>query len=604
MSASDRSRRRRPRCSGPGLRVRSEDGQALILALAIIVIGLVLGLGAVAYALSSGAATNHDARSRAAQQAADAGVQASLFAQAGESAIGYDLSSGSLGNLLTCVVPVFDLSTGAAINTTAVSANAGNGGCPAGESVGGTPIANPWTALSNGSFDESAFFPNTQTPVNASALGIEFPEVVALGCDTPVSAGAADCATDSSGQARYARDLAILDPVGPLQPIEAANNVYLNGALGLNAGVSAVQSLLGALNLNTLVCGLLPPLCETYQALILGGNISAGNDVEVPQLLLATNTDTDIASLLTNVATLNLGALGGLRGTVLYGTAQGTNVTPGPGANSGHGYRAKGTPVAEEANQIHASGGSCVAGEPEANCVLARPSFTVNPGQPLSTASEIGGSGFTLANGDLSMSSGTISLAAGSYFFCNVDVSGGTVTGPSTGAAQIYVLQPGAPQCAAAEGPQGNVIVTPGISSPTSLQATVNAATETVNPSSVQIYVAGNPSDKLSVGVAKAPSTQVSIGNPAAGIQAMVLYAPRSNVAVTTSAAFIGSAVGWNVTMDAEMVLQDLNLGNYPLSPVVNGITVHQFIECSASVTELAPASSPSAESTDTAGCN
>jgi hypothetical protein len=83
----------------------------------------------------------------------------------------------------------------------------------------------------------------------------------------------------------------------------------------------------------------------------------------------------------------------------------------------------------------------------------------------------------------------------------------------------------------------------------------------------------------------------------------MVIYAPRSNVSVSTGAAFVGSAVGWNVTLNAVMVLQDLNLGNYPLSSVVNGVKIEQNVECSNAVTQLAAPTSTTAEATDTAGC-
>ena len=597
--------------------VREESGQALVLAIMIVVVGMLLALTAVAFALNGSQTANHDQHARSAQQAADAGSQATILAEAGSPAIGYDVSTGSLGNLLSCLVPEFNLTTGAEIGTTAIAASAGNGGCPSAVGTDRKPYANPWIPLSNGNYYETAFFPNTQTPTGSGGyvsggLGIEFPEIVSIGCNTTASAsaGAGDCTSNSSTSAKYARNLTILDPTGPLQAIEAGNNVYLQGGLSLVNSQTIVQNLLSSLGLSNLLSGLLciaslgTAGCTTYPSMILDGNIAAGNDVQVPNILLGTNSDASIPSLLNGLASLNLGALGSLYGTLDYGNSQGTTVS-----TSGSSYSASGTPTLELANQVHATSGICTAASPSTTCTVARPTFTVGTSQALTTSTQLGVSATNLpssgtSTGDLTLSSGRLTLGAGTYFFCNVNITGSAVvTGPSSGTAQIFVLQPGASQCTGDTGSQGNFTVAPGIGAPTGLSAILNGATSAINPSSVQIYVAGNPADKLAVNSTVAPSTTVSIGNSSAASQGMVVYAPRSNLTITTGAAFEGAAVGWNVTISALMVLQDLNLGNYPLASVVNGINVNQNVECSNAVTQLASPTITTAETTDTAGC-
>jgi hypothetical protein len=594
-----------------GRLVHEETGQALVIAIAIVVIGMLLALGAAAYALNSGKASSHDEHTRGAQQAADTAVQASLAAQAGTAAVGYgNVTSTSLGSLLACIVPQINLSTGLQIGTTSIGVNLANGGCPSAVDTTGKNITNPWLSLSNGNYYESAVFQNAQPQagsVGASAFSVQFPEIVGLGCNTTASSGASDCATNASGNARYARDLTLLAPTAPLQAIEAGNNVYLNSATGLNV-TQCLQLLLG---LN--VVGALNCLLGGPPVMVLNGTVAAGNDVQVPSVLLGVNVNLSLASLLTSVFSLNLGnAISGLLGTIDYGNAYNeTSVTPAAGTTGSGSYATSGTPFATVANIVHASGGQCTAGQPSTNCTLARPTFTLSSSQALTGTAGMSGTGYVspttgTSAGDLTMSSGTLNLAAGTYVFCNVNITGNaTVNGPSSGAAQIFVLQPGAPQCPTpSANNQGNFSVASGINT-SSVQGIVNGLTGVVNPSTVQIYVAGNPSDALVVGKATAvPTTNVSLGaNGSALTQAVVIYAPRSNVSVNTTAAFVGSAIGWNVSLQALAVVQDLNLGGFPFASVVNGIKVNQNVECSNSVTQLAPVTSSTAQTSDTAGC-
>jgi PKD repeat protein len=154
----------------------------------------------------------------------------------------------------------------------------------------------------------------------------------------------------------------------------------------------------------------------------------------------------------------------------------------------------------------------------------------------------------------------------------------------------------------------GNFVASGGVNqlitnSITGLLNGVPISTNSVDPSAFQIYMQGNPSDNLTqgtlttnpsgVGGANAPTTYASIGGLSTVLDAFVIYAPRSNVSVTTQVlgltggVFEGSAIGWNTNINALAVLQDLDLGNYPLSSVINAYQVAQTVQCDASVVPL-----------------
>ena len=89
------------------------------------------------------------------------------------------------------------------------------------------------------------------------------------------------------------------------------------------------------------------------------------------------------------------------------------------------------------------------------------------------------------------------------------------------------------------------------------------------------------------------PSTSVNIGGSNTSLtNAAVVYAPLSNVSLSSLLLFEGSAVGWNVTINAPGVVEDLDLGNYSLSSVVNSYQIAQNVQCDVSVTNLTTSAS------------
>ena len=625
---------------------RGESGQALVLALAILFVGTLLGLGAVAFALSAGQQSSHDQHRRGAQQASDAGVEQQLYQQADSNAVGFDLPSGSLGALLDCVESHLGVSADVSAQTGLARASVADSGvCPQQTCTAGAPNCSTdggplWSSLDNGDYYDAEFCPNVEyqsssatataacsapsTSTTSSSLGVEFPEILSVGCHSP----AATCDTGASTN-QYAKQLVLLSPTAPLQAVEGENNVEIN---------PTGENTCTGLNLLGVLC--VGP--STAAATVVDGNIVAGDALALPASSLGLNTG-DAGNLVTDALNYLTGVLGltsltspvttdlGLSGnpqpvsltpTFEYGKCDGTTVS----SDSSGAYTCSGTPTAINGNLVQTGlHNDCVAGKLSPQCTLVRPSFSIGDNAPLTPSATISNdlSGGTLGdcstgdcydNGDLSLTSGTLKLGPGTYVFCNVDIgSGATLEGPtgtSTGAVQIYVLSPGSSQCSAnGSGPnevqgtactgsdsEGNFVAAGGISN--GVPGLVDGISSTVDPSNFQVYVAGDTGDSLTVDKNCQPRTQVSIGASGLNVsQAFIVYAPRSNVSVTTNLIFEGAVVGWNVQLTALAILQDLDLGNYPLSAVVNSYQPAQTISCAPSSTELTQTSA------DLSGC-
>jgi hypothetical protein len=649
---------RTPRTSrlSPNLRsrVNEEHGQALVLAMVILVVGLLLALAAVAYALNVGQQGAHDQQRRAALQASDTGVQQQLYQQANANAVGFNSAAGSLGGLLECVESNLGLNAGLGVSTTLVQVSLNLGGaCPQPTCTAGTPNCSSgggptWSSLDNGDYYDAEFCPNPQyqktggtptapcaTPAtgsNASSLAVLFPEIVSVGCHS----AAATCDTGASTN-QYAKQLALLSPTAPLQAIEGENNVRINPTNGTTcSGISLIGICLGQ---------------SSVTATVLDGNVVAGNALQLPSatvgLSLATagNLVTNVLNYLSGILGLtgltnpllqSLGLSTGLTPVTLtptleYGNCYGGTVTPASGVTSPSTSSCSNPSLTLNGNLVKTNlSNACTAGAPSTSCTLSRPSFsagstaTVTPLAtitPMFTAAFLGpalsacptatsaqlANGLAgsncYSNGDLSLTSGSLSLAPGTYAFCNVYVgTGASLNGPtgSKGAVQIYILSPTSPQCSGnstgannTEGTtcsgsdsEGNFSVPGGINN--SLGGLVNGLTNVVDPSNFQIYAVGDPGDVLTVNSNCQPRTAVTIGGSNVNLtQAFVLYAPRSNTSVATTLAYEGSVVGWNVNLTALVILQDLNLGNYPLSSVVNSYQTAQTVSCSSTNTQL-----------------
>jgi hypothetical protein len=196
--------------------------------------------------------------------------------------------------------------------------------------------------------------------------------------------------------------------------------------------------------------------------------------------------------------------------------------------------------------------------------------------------------------------SGTVTLAAGDYVFCDFH-AGGVVTtnGTANGPVRIFIDSPSSSRCKgnsptltqtlSAFGSQkfwteGNFYAAKGINN-----AGVSGV---VAPSGLQIYVVGDGSydDNTFVQIGTPPSGGLLSGNQAT--QEAIVYAPTSDVLmntdtcvsflVCTGGTFIGNLIGNDVTASAATFTQDLDLANDPLYNGVNAYHIQQYVQCSS----------------------
>jgi Tfp pilus assembly protein PilX len=553
--------------------IRDERGFAIVYVLALVAIAMALGAAALADTLSSRQLTTHDQRGRRAQQAAQSGIQSQLYDEA-EASVGaaYNFTGGVLGlsTLLDCAVPQFN----ANLQVAGISAYASSGGvCPQALTSSGSPVtSSAWTPVGNHAYFDAEYLSNKKE-ISGSGVGaaVYFPEILSIGCD---ATSAANCKTTSSKNV-YARELALFAPTGPLQAIEGTGNVTING--------------LSVLGLNT--------------AVAVNGDISSGATLALPTVALALNTN----------FTLNSVPSTSVQATFAYKTETGNLIST--------------------ANNVQVSG-FCSAASPATNCVIKRQPVSIttttcaNCSTGITCASCTGG-GYSSSNDTFTLTGGTATFASGDYVFCNFNATGGTIktNASSTTPVRIFILPPNSAPCngytytAAQEtnGTVGNFYASPGINN--LLTGTINNVSNTVDPSGLQIYVAGDGSydNNTTVYVGDGDKcTSVSLlgvclsAVPSITTEAMVIYAPTSSVNVNlgqcvvgllgsctlgTAGAFIGSVIGDNTQVTATAITQDLDLGNYPLYSGTTLLQPVEYVQCDISKTTLGGATS------DTGGC-
>jgi len=172
----------------------------------------------------------------------------------------------------------------------------------------------------------------------------------------------------------------------------------------------------------------------------------------------------------------------------------------------------------------------------------------------------------------LTVNSGTLTLGAGDYVFCGVSVgTGGNLRTSVTAGSptRIFIDSPSSARCTGV-GSSGNLSWLGGLN------------TVSLTPSQLQIYIAGN-------GTPGATTATVDAG--LLGLPAFFLYAPDTDVTVR-STAFQGNVIGHDVTLTspatcvvvcayvAQVLTQDLNLSNLPLSSSIGLFTREQYIQC------------------------
>jgi hypothetical protein len=505
-----------------------ESGYVLMVVLLLAVIGLAIVFASLAAAISANSQAGRDARTRRAQGAADAGIQAVLYAASEEDlgSAAYNLNGGVIGlsNFLDCT-PVqlnAQLQITGIVNTYANAA----GVCPQAVSSGGstTTLTQP---VGDGTSYQSEMITGQTNLLNGTTINTQngsaerelMPKIVSIGkevTNTPVAATTV-----------YSREEAILAPIAPLQAIEGENSVTIGGLKLLGVPVT------GTLN---------------------GDVLSRGN-LTTPSTFAGLNLSNGL------IATLAYG--GTLSGGLVIANAQ--HVTPS-------------TIIQRPAVSISAS---------KPNCSLASNCAAL-------------GTDYNSSYDTFSITSGSVTFAPGDYVFCSFNATGGSITAnPSAnGPVRIYIDSPSSSRCAAdkahGDGQIGNFYDTVGFSNGLLGTGGVLAA------SGVQVYVVGDGSYDGDTTVQIGPTSTGGLLSLSALTYGAIVYAPTSKVTVNVPAlcviscnlissggVFEGAVIGYDTTVNALLITQDLDIGNYPLYAGINAFRVTQYIQCDNSVTSL-----------------
>jgi hypothetical protein len=505
-------------------RTASEEGYILVVAVAMIAVGLLAAAAAFIAVTGTRADANRQQRSERALQAADAGIASELYRANQVDMTAMNLNGGiSLGTvirqLFTCPIP--QVNAGGQVTGLSFTAVASVGQpCPTNSTSGTTSPAKDKEAVGDHDYFEVQFYPGT---TNVGDF-VEFsPKIVASGVDDITG-------TDTNKVSR--RVEAILYPVTPWRTLEAGNNLTINvpnllSALGLPvAGTTTFNGTAaagGKLSINGQ-----GGVVDTFQA----ANISLSGGLTEPSAL-------DSCTFSQSSITLNL-TLGNQRAGVCSG-------------------------------------------------LVNRPTIQISPTKPNCPSSCSSLTGYSNLHGGPEIYNGiastTVSFAPGDYVFCSFYSAGPVNMNPSwppsasRGAVRIFIDSPSSSRCSGYSAHDsvtsaGNFYAAKGITN--TLAAT--------HPSQAQVYVVGNGSpDGTSV---------TSTANGLASGQGAFIYAPTSNVTVsalpscvltvcTGAGTLSGAVIGWDLTVSATTIAQDLGLLNYPLSSTLGPFRVKQYIECS-----------------------
>jgi hypothetical protein len=521
---------------------RGEDGFAIVIVLLLLAITLAAGGAALAETLAARDSATRTGSSARALQAADAGIQTELY-RANQLNMGsLNLTGGlNLGNvlksLLVCPVPTIGGSGQIAGLSFAVSGNVsgtpGGANCNPNSTSGVTGAAPNNEPVGNHAYFQTQFVPGV------SNVGdfIEFtPKIVALGMDTGVN---------GNGNPVTRRIEAILAPVTPWRTLEALNNLEIDvPPSALVAGVTAFNGTAAAGGNFTLKGqGLLG-------GTLVGANINGSSGLG-PSAIDYCGTET-----VTNML------LSGFLGDINHVTSGCSSLVSRPPITiSSTKGKCVPTTGLETCSNDAGFGTAYVSGR--------NADGTVNPA-------------FTNEDEIYNTSGATLKFAPGDYVFCSFYSNGPVNLNPAGGqAVRIFIDSPSSSRCSGFVSHNG---ISAGSFTATQGVGNLLAATQ---PSQGQIYVAGSP-------VSGTPSTSVTItGSALLSLgQSGFVYAPRSNVTVDSSllgtsllGTLSGSFVGYNLTVSAPVINQDLGLLNYPLSTSLGPFYVKQYVECPAVTT-------------------
>jgi Tfp pilus assembly protein PilX len=511
--------------SGLRLRLRRDQrGYVIVTVLLLLLVGLLLGAVAIAESLDSRTHANRDARSIRAQQAADAGIQSTLYAQNQLDLGSLDLNGGqgALANLVDCS----HITLSASLQVTGIigaAANA-NGVCqpPCNTASTCTGTSNPSCPVpclipaGDHSGYETEFVPGASATNSDRSFK---PKIVSVGVDW---------GTDINDTAHYVirREEAVLAPIDPFKTLEANHDLafQVTAATTFNGTARAAQHL-------DFDLGGLPAGAFTMTNLLGGG----GHVINSPNIDVGCGTTYQKY----NFPFINLFAIVAVGGTINYPNTCGSGFFNRPAISMSSA---------------------------KANCSSTCPTAAMG----------------YVAAGDYVYNTNaltTITLQPGDYVFCGFQTNGPVVPSVTATSApvRIFIDSPTSSRCASSSPPaldKGNFYASQGISN--ALGATQSQQ--------VQVYVVGNGTDgQFTSGTTNCSRTNSGtavIAGPASLAQAFFIYAPTSCVQASSTVAIAGSIIGWDVSTSSILYTQDPGLSNYSFANNVAAFRPIQYIEC------------------------
>jgi Tfp pilus assembly protein PilX len=515
-------------------RLADETGYVMVIALVVMVVTLAFAAAALSGTLATRSSATRDLRSQRALQAADAGIEDGIyrFNQVNVSTLNF--TGGLLGSALSAITDCVIPSANVSGVITAFTLQAAvSASTGACALPSGSGVANP---ISDTIHVGNHGFYEMQQVGGATTSGKIGPNVVLH--PKVVAVGVDDggvtstcTATPATATTANTAGCVVRRVLATLAPIDPFQLVEAAGNLTLNG-----------------------------TAIVATGDMRANGNLSIP--------GNGLAAAIAGTNVLNLSGLG-------------ANITYGGSLS----HAAIFAPVLETlTSQTGAVTRSAVTVD-DTGC----PSACVTPSLPSGvTAASLGGkngvaTAYDSTKNTITLTSNALTFAPGDYVLCNLSATGGSIStniaSTSSTPVRIFIDSPSSTRCSSngLGSAQGNFATSVGVSN------LVGGVISLTGSSQFQIYVVGNGT---------ANGTTVTIGG--ALTESMFLYAPMSSVSVT-GLAFEGNAIGYDVTMNAATLLENLAVNNYSLANSVGVFHVAHYTEC----TPVYPLPSPD----PTSGC-
>jgi Tfp pilus assembly protein PilX len=506
-------------------RAADESGFVMVIALVVMVVALAFATAALTGTLASRSSATRDLRSQRALQAADAGIEDGIyrFNQVNVSTLNFTggLLGGALSNITDCVIPQVNINGVITAFTLQAAVGVTNGVCklPSDSGVSGA-IGDTIQVGDHGFYEMQQVNGATTTGPNI----VLHPKVVAVGVDdggnsTTCTSTVPSATTANTSGCVVRRVMATLAPIDPFQLAEAGGALTLNGV-----------------------------------AIVATGDMRANGDLKIPGTCVVVLVQVCTAAI-TGTNALNLS---GLTANVTYG-----------GSFSHAGVF---VPLLETFTPQPAAVNRTAVTVDDTGC----PSACVTPSLPSGvTAASLGGkngaaTAYDPTTNTVTLKSQALTFAPGDYILCNFNATGGSVStniaSTSSTPVRIFIDGPTSSRCSSngLGAAQGNFNSSVGVSN------LVGGVIGLTGSSQLQIYVVGN-------GSTGAGGATVTIGGGLT--ESMFLYAPTSEVSVT-GLAFEGNAIGYDVTLNAPTLLENLAVNNYSLANAVGVFHVAHYTEC------------------------